>query len=58
MLCVMARTRNLRVLVNDDEKKMVRELAEKHGLTMADYLRQLIRREHRKVFPAHPGKKR
>ena len=47
----MARTLNLRILVSDEEKRMVRDLAATRGLTVADLLRQLIRSEHQTCFP-------
>jgi len=45
------RSQNLRVLVSKEEKEMVKELAKREGMTSADLVRQLIRREHRKQFP-------
>lgn len=43
----------LKFRVSDDELEMVRSLAEQRGLTVADYLRQLIRREHAEPAVAH-----
>jgi hypothetical protein len=45
------RQHNLRVLVSKHEKRMVRELAEREGMSVADIVRQLIRRTHRQHFP-------
>jgi hypothetical protein len=45
------RQHNLRVLVSKHERRMVKELADREGMTVADLLRQLIRRTHRKHFP-------
>jgi hypothetical protein len=47
----LARQQNLRVLVSKHEKRMVKQLAEAEGMTVADLVRQLIRREHRRRFP-------
>ena len=52
------RPNQLKIMVSDDELEMVRSLAERQGQTVADYLRQLIRREHAAVTPpAKPKKK-
>lgn len=40
------REHQLKFRVSDDELAMVQQLAEHQGLTVADYLRQIIRREH------------
>jgi len=45
------RPHNLRVLISKHERLMVKELAEREGMTVADLVRQLIRRDHRKRFP-------
>lgn len=47
----LVRQHNLRVLVSKHEKRMVKELAEHEGMTIADLVRQLIRRAHRQQFP-------
>jgi hypothetical protein len=47
----LARQHNLRVLVSKHERRMVKELAESEGMTVADLVRQLIRRAHRRQFP-------
>lgn len=47
------RPNQLKILVSDDEHEMVRALAERQGQTIADYLRQLIRREHAEIALAH-----
>jgi hypothetical protein len=52
----MTRTLNLRILVNECEKQMVKALARERGLTVADLLRQLIRKEHRRTFPDQHAK--
>lgn len=40
------RDQNLRIMVSRKEKKMIRSLAKARGLTISDYLRQLIRDKH------------
>ena len=48
----MTRDRNLRLLVSAKEQRMVRAIAKKMGLSIADMVRQLIRAKHRQCFPA------
>lgn len=36
----------LKMMVSEEEQQMLRDLAENQGLTVSDYVRQLIRREH------------
>jgi hypothetical protein len=40
------RDRQFRMNLSDGELQMLKELAEKQGLTASDYLRMLIRNEH------------
>ena len=40
------RDRQFRMNLSDEELQMLKELAEKQGLTASDYLRMLIRNEH------------
>ena len=48
------RQRLLNVRVNDEEKRMLEELADAEGLGMSDYVRNLIRAEYALTF----GRKR
>jgi hypothetical protein len=48
---VAVRDRNLRLLVSAKEQRMVRAIAKKTGLSIADVVRQLIRAEHQLRFP-------
>ena len=52
----------LRVLLSDDEQRMLEELADADGLTASDAVRQLIRRSHAERFgskePPKPKRKR
>lgn len=43
---VVQRPNQLKVLISDDEQGQLRELADHAGLTVADWIRQTIRREH------------
>ena len=40
------RTERINLLVSSTEKQMVRELAQKAGLTVTDFIRQAIRTAH------------
>lgn len=48
-----ARPNQLKILVSDEELEMIRALAERQGQTVADYLRQLLRREYAEIALAH-----
>jgi len=51
------RTRTLNVRVTDEEGEMARALAERHGLTISDVIRQYIRRAFVEAFPPKKPKK-
>lgn len=42
----MSRRKRFNMLLSEDEMRMLRELAAASGLTVSDYLRTLVRREH------------
>jgi uncharacterized protein (DUF1778 family) len=41
----------LTLRVSEEEREMLRELAERDGLSASDVVRQFIRRAHREAFP-------
>lgn len=43
------RANQFKMLLSDEELAMLRELAEHRGLTASDYLRTLIRDQHREL---------
>ncbi|AKV02335.1 hypothetical protein AKJ09_08998 [Labilithrix luteola] len=43
------RTTQTKILLSEEEKDALRELAAAAGMSVSDYLRQLIRREHAKL---------
>jgi predicted HicB family RNase H-like nuclease len=49
-------TLNLRI--NEDERRMARELADADGIALADLVRQCIRKMHRERFGEQPKKTR
>ena len=51
------RQRLLNVRVNEDEKRMLEELADVEGLGMSDYVRHFIRAEHAITFGRSRAKK-
>jgi len=53
---VVQRPNQLKVLVSDEEQAQLRALADHAGLTVADWIRQTIRREHAEL-PKKPRKK-
>jgi hypothetical protein len=53
-----AKTEQFLFKMGETEARMLNELSEKTGLTKADVLRQLIRREHAAVIGEAPPKKR
>jgi hypothetical protein len=46
------KTESLLVRMGESELRMLRELADHTGLSMADVIRQLVRREHSAVKPS------
>lgn len=52
----MAPRKNLNVRVTEDELAMLKALADAHGLSASDIVRQCIRREHEKI--ASPPKRK
>jgi hypothetical protein len=53
-----AKTEAFLLRMGTTETRMLHELSEKTGLTRADVVRQLIRREHAQVIGDEPGPKR
>jgi hypothetical protein len=47
------RPNQFKMLLSDDEVQILRDLADRQGLTASDYLRQLIRREYADIALAH-----
>ena len=47
----------LKIMVSEDERQMLDDLAEQLGLSVSDVVRQLVRREHEEKI-AKPKKKR
>jgi predicted DNA-binding protein len=53
-----AKTEQFLFRLGQTEAKMLQELSDKTGLTRADVIRQLIRREHAQVFAEAPPKRK
>jgi hypothetical protein len=51
------RPNQFKMLLSDEELKLLRELAESRGLTASDYIRQLIRNEQERESAAKPKAK-
>ncbi|HEY4012052.1 MAG TPA: DUF6290 family protein [Polyangiaceae bacterium] len=51
------RERVLNVRINDDEERMLKALAEHHGMSISDVVRQYIRRAFAEAFPPKRPKK-
>ncbi len=47
------RPNQFKMLLSDEEVQILRDLADKQGLTASDYLRQLLRREYAEIALAH-----
>jgi len=47
---MVERPRALTVRVSDEELEMLQQLAEREGVTVSDYVRLRIRKDHREVF--------
>jgi hypothetical protein len=45
------RDKLFKLMLTDDEREMLRGLAEGEGLTASDFIRQFIRREHARAAP-------
>lgn len=52
------RNRTLKLLVSDEEMAMVRALADRDGVSIADLVRQLVRRAHAEAFGPVDAKKK
>ena len=52
------RNRRLSMLISEDERAMLQQVADADGLTPSDYIRQHIRRAHAERFGAAKAKKR
>ena len=50
----LERTKRINLHATEAEQEMLRELAERDGVSMSDYIRQHIRRSHAEVFGAQP----
>jgi predicted HicB family RNase H-like nuclease len=48
------RTSTLNVRVYQEEADMLKELADRDGLSISDWIRQAIRQRHRKLFGERP----
>lgn len=46
MPAAIARTIQVKILVSADERRMLDDLSDRLGLSVADVVRQLVRREH------------
>lgn len=51
------RNRSFRIPVTDPELAALHELAEADDLSVADYVRRLLKREHARVFGERPKKR-
>jgi uncharacterized protein (DUF1778 family) len=51
------RTKTLTVRVAEDEDRMLKALAELHGMTASDIVRQYIRRAFAEAFPPKKAKR-
>ena len=49
------RQNQFKILLSDEERRMLDELAENSGVTASDYLRLYIRREHEQLGTARTG---
>jgi len=49
------RPNQLKILVSDDELRMLRELAERDGVTASDYVRLFIREEYKQIIVEKQG---
>ncbi|HZO11934.1 MAG TPA: ribbon-helix-helix protein, CopG family [Polyangiaceae bacterium] len=60
MSTMVERTKQLTIRIAEEEIEMLRDLAEREGLTGSDILRQFIRRRHAELFgvPKRRRKKR
>ena len=52
-----SRNRAINVRITDAEEQMSKELAEHHGLSVSDVIRQLIRQAYVVAFPSKKLKK-
>ena len=50
------RDKRINLHATADEQEMLRKLADRDGVSMSDYVRQLIRRTHAEVFGEQPAK--
>jgi uncharacterized protein (DUF1778 family) len=50
------RARNLNIRITDDEGEMLRQLAEREGVSASDVVRLFIRRAHAEAFPAEKSR--
>lgn len=50
------RQNRVNMLVSDEELAMLRELADREGLTLSDWMRQAIRKAHVETFDGRPPK--
>lgn len=53
----LERDRQFRIRLSDDELAMLHELAERDGVSAADFLRLYIRRSHAEAFQGRRPKK-
>jgi hypothetical protein len=51
------RDKRLNILVTADEQRMLRELADRKGITPSDYVRLFIRSDHAATFSVQPVSK-
>lgn len=52
------RTRMLNVRMLESETTMLADLAAREGVSISEWIRNLVRREHAIAFGAHPSPKR
>lgn len=54
----LTRDKRINFQASEAEQEMLRQLAEREGVSMSDYVRQLIRRAHAATFGEQPIKSR